>query len=439
MRPGQGRVQQKTLDKSRQFSHVATRKRFAHTAHSFTSDILMQIGFVRAALVLGLLAAVGPFAIDLYLPATPQIVKDLNTDDAGAHMTFTVYFIAFGLAQLFYGPIADWLGRRPPIFLGLVVFIAGSAICAMATDISMMTLGRFVQALGAAAPMVIVRAVVRDLHTGTEATRLMALVMLVISISPLLAPLTGSFIIAFGSWRMIFAALGLIALFAMIFTALRLPETLPAAKRVPINATALFRSTIYLMKDFRFLGLTMIGGFGLASFFVFIASAPLVYMTQYALTPTGFSLVFAFNAIGFFTASQFAANLGQRFGMGRVAFWAVCGFAASTSTLFGLVWLGFDDLPVLMALFFLGNSCLGLVIAPTMVMALEEHGEHAGMASSLGGTFQMVAGGLMILIFSPFFDRTALPLVGAVAACALIAFVLALLTLRPQPEAQAPA
>ncbi|MBG6207762.1 DHA1 family bicyclomycin/chloramphenicol resistance-like MFS transporter [Labrenzia sp. EL_126] len=399
----------------------------------------MQIGFVRAALVLGLLAAVGPFAIDLYLPATPQIVQDLNTDDAGAHMTFTVYFIAFGLAQLIYGPIADWLGRRPPIFVGLVVFIAGSVICAMATDISMLTLGRFVQALGAAAPMVIVRAVVRDLHTGTQATRLMALVMLVISISPLLAPLTGSFIISLASWRMIFGALALIALLAMVLTALRLPETLPADRRSPINAAALLRSTVYLMKDARFLGLTMIGGFALASFFVFIASAPMVYMTQYALTPTEFSLVFALNAVGFFAASQFAAGLGQKHGMGRVAFWAVCGFAAATSTLFALVWLGLDDLPVLMVMFFLGNSCLGLVIAPTMVMALEEHGEHAGMASSLGGTFQMVAGGLMILICSPFFDRTALPLVSAVAACAFIAFVLALLTLRPQPEGNAPA
>ncbi|MEM9634398.1 MAG: multidrug effflux MFS transporter [Pseudomonadota bacterium] len=399
----------------------------------------MQIGFVRSAIVLGLLAVVGPFAIDLYLPATPQIVRDLQTDDAGAHLTFTVYFIAFGVAQLVYGPIADSVGRKPPIFIGLAVFIAGSAICAMADDVTALTWGRFVQAVGAAAPMVIVRAVVRDLHTGTAATRLMALVMLVISISPLLAPLTGSFIISFGSWRLIFGALGLIALLAMILTALQLPETLPRDMRSRIDATALIRSTIFLLRDGKFMGLTLIGGFSLASFFVFIASAPMVYMTTYELTPTGFSLVFAANAVGFFAASQFAAGLGQKFGMGRVAFWAVFGFAAATSSLFMLVWLGFDDLPVLMSLFFVGNTCLGLVIAPTMVMALEEHGEHAGMASSLGGTLQMVAGGLMILICSPFFDRTPLPLVGAVATCALTAFVIALLTLRPEPQGNAPA
>lgn len=392
----------------------------------------MQIGYVRSAVVLGLLAAVGPFAIDLYLPATAEIVRDLQTDDAAVHMTFTVYFIAFGIAQLVYGPLADRFGRKPPVFLGLAVFILGSFLCATAPDVSALTVGRFVQALGAAAPMVIVRAVVRDLHTGTQATKLMALIMLVFSVSPMLAPLTGSLIIEFGSWRLIFTALGVIALAAVLQMALLLPETLPADRRARIDPVAMVRSAVYLLRDAKFLGLTLIGGFSLASFFVFIAAAPLVYMTQYELSPMAFSLVFALNAVGFFASSQFAAMLGQRFGMARVALLAVCGFAAATSLLAVLVWAGIDDLPVLMALFFIGNSCLGQVIAPVMVMALEEHGEHAGMASSLGGTFQMVAGGVMILICTPFFDRTALPLTGAVAACALIALVLALLTLRPE-------
>lgn len=394
----------------------------------------MQIGFVRAAIVLGLLAVIGPFAIDLYLPSMPEIVRDLKTDDAAVHMTFTVYFIAFGLAQLVYGPIADRFGRKPPVFLGLAVFVAGSVLCAVAPDVSALTAGRFVQALGAAAPMVIVRAVVRDLHTGSEATRLMALIMLVISISPMLAPLTGSAIIAFGSWRLIFAVLALIALAAMVLMALRLPETLPPERRTRIDPAAMFRSAVHLLRDGKFMGLTLIGGFSLASLFVFVAGAPLVYMTQYQLTPTAFSLVFAFNAVGFFASSQFAATLGERFGMARVALLAVCGFAAATALLVILVWSGIDDLPVLMALLFVGNTCLGQVIAPTMVMALEDHGEHAGMAASLGGTFQMASGGVMILLFSPFFDRTALPLVAAIAVCALAALVLALLTLRPAPQ-----
>lgn len=399
----------------------------------------MSIGFVRSAIVLGLLAVVGPFAIDLYLPAMPQIVADLQTDDVAVQLTFSVYFAAFGVAQLLYGPLADRYGRRPPVFLGLIIYIIGSLMCAWAGDISNLTLGRFVQAIGAAAPMVVVRAVVRDLHTGTEATKLMALVMLVFSVSPLFAPLAGSGIIAFGSWRLIFIILGLLALASMIMIFFQLPETLPADRRIPINAGAMLRSVSYLCKDFKFMGLTLISGFSLASFFVFIASAPLVYMTQYELTPTEFSLVFALGATGFFVSSQFAAPLGERFGMAPVALTGVAGFAAATCALFLLVWNGIDHLYILMGLLFIANSFLGQVIAPTMVMALEDHGEHAGMASSLGGTLQMVAGGVMIFICSPFFDRTALPMVGAIATCAVLALILAFATLRTSRRRKAAA
>jgi DHA1 family bicyclomycin/chloramphenicol resistance-like MFS transporter len=225
----------------------------------------------------------------------------------------------------------------------------------------------------------------------------------------------------------------------MVMVFFQLPETLPPERRSKIDGTAMIRSILYLVKDARFLGLTFISGFALASFFVFIAAAPLVYMTQYELTPTGFSLVFAFNAAGFFTSSQFAAPLGERFGPARVAFAGVGGFAAATTTLFVLVWSGIDGLPVMMALLFIANSFLGQVIAPSMVMALEAHGRHAGMASSLGGTLQMMSGGVMIGICTPFFDRTTLPLTGAIAACALITMVLAVLTLRPASQGNAPA
>lgn len=399
----------------------------------------MQIGFVRSAVVLGLLACVGPFAVDLYLPALPQIADDLGTTIAAAQFTFTAYFLAFGVAQLVYGPLADWVGRKPPIYAGLIIFIAGSAVCAFAPDILWLTVGRFIQALGAASVMVIPRAVIRDLHTGTDATRLMALIMLVISISPMLAPLTGSAIIAVGSWRLIFVALAGAAIIAMALTAFQLPETLAPDKRVPMRGGAMLRGCIDLLKDGRFLGLTFIGGFGMASFFVFIASAAFVYMTHYGLSPTGFSLAFALNAIGFFATSQMAAGMGQRFGMARAAFFAVLGFAVTSCLLLVLVALGNDSLWLVMALLFLGNAFMGLVIAPTMVMALDDHGENAGLASSLGGTLQMVAGGLMIVASSPFFDGTVLPMVGAIALCSVLSLVFAALTLGPDLKNSAPA
>ena len=179
------------------------------------------------------------------------------------------------------------------------------------------------------------------------------------------------------------------------------------------------------------MGLTMLGGFGMASFFVFIASASFVYTESFGLSPTGFSLAFAINALGFFAASQAAAGLGVRFGMARVVVLATAGFAATTTLLLVITLAGFGALAVIIGFLFVANAFLGLVIPTTMVMALDPHPDIAGLASSLGGTLQMVAGGLMITLAGPFFDGTPLPMVATIALCGALAFAAATLTLRP--------
>ena len=165
-----------------------------------------------------------------------------------------------------------------------------------------------------------------------------------------------------------------------------------------------------------FIGLTLIGGFAMSSFFVFIASASFVYTEQFGLSPTGFSLAFALNAIGFFAASQMAASLGERFGMARVVGTAVTAFAAVTTALFLVALAGYATLPVIIAMLFVGNAFLGVVMPTTMVMALDPHPDIAGMASSLGGTLQMVTGGAMMAVAGQFFDGTAVPMLGVIAA-----------------------
>ena len=390
----------------------------------------MQTSFVRTAVILGLLSCVGPFAIDMYLPALPAVATDLDASISSVQVTLTAFFIAFGVSQLVYGPAADWYGRKPPLYAGLVIFIIGSLACAFAPSIGWLTVARFIQCVGAAAVMVIPRAIIRDMHTGTEATRLMALVMLVISVSPMLAPLAGSGLIKVWDWRAIFVLLMAAGAASLLLTAFLQPETLKAEKRVPIETRTLLAGSKTLLSDPYFMGLTFIGGFGMASFFVFIASASFVYTKQYGLTPTGFSIAFAINAIGFFGASQMAAGLGERFGMARVVAGATAGFAVFTVLLFALTLAGFGTLPVLVGLLLCANACLGLAVPPVMVMALDPHGDIAGLASSLGGTLQMLAGSLMIALASPFFDGTALPMVTAIMICAICAFILARLVLR---------
>lgn len=386
----------------------------------------MQNSFLRVAIVLGLLSAVGPFAIDMYLPALPAIAEGLDTTVAATQLTLTLYFVAFGVAQMFYGPLADQIGRKRPLLIGLSIFIVGSVGSALAQSVEALTAFRFVQGLGGAAVMVIPRAIIRDMYTGPNATKLMALIMLVTSVSPMLAPLVGSGLIALGHWRGIFWALAIAAILGFLITVFAQPETHPPERRTPVKLAAMRDGVKILVRDPIFMGLTLVGSFAISSFFVFLASASFVYAESFGLSPTQFSLAFAANAVGFIGASQLAGPLGQRFGMLPVMRVAVIGFAVMTCALLALTLAGLGSLFVVVGMLFAGNAFLGLVIPTSMVIALDAHGEHAGLASSLGGTIQMVAGGLMIVASGPFFDGTALPMVASIALCAVLALGVAL-------------
>ena len=388
--------------------------------------------YARNAITLGLLAAIGPFAIDMYLPALPTIASDLGASTAATQMTLMAFFVAFGICQVIYGPVSDMVGRKPPLYVGLALFILGSIGCAAAGSIGWLILFRLVQGMGASSVMVIPRAVIRDLHTGIEATKLMSLVMLVLSVSPILAPLVGSALIVPFGWRAVFVAVTIVAVLGVVMAAFALPETRQPKDRIAVSLGSVLGGFGQLFRHGRFLGLTFIGGLGMASFFAFLASSSFVYIGHFGLTPTQYSLAFSLNAVGFIGASQFAARLGMRFGMARVVATAVSCFAFFALVLFVLTVAGVDRLPVLIGLLFLAFACLGLVVPTTMVLALEDHGPIAGMASALGGTLQMVSGGIVIVIVSLFFDGTALPMVATIALCAVGAFTLSRITLRPR-------
>ena len=392
----------------------------------------MTSTFIRNAIVLGLLSAVGPFAIDMYLPALPTIAASLATSTGATQMTLMAFFVAFGVCQIAYGPVSDMVGRKPPLYFGLALFVLGSIGCAAAPTIGWLIGFRFLQGLGASAVMVIPRAIIRDLHTGPEATRLMALVMLVFSVSPILAPLAGSALIVPFGWRAVFVAAILFAGLALVLTATLLPETRLRKDRVPVGIGSLLEGFGVLLRNGRFLGLTFIGGFGLGSLFAFLAGSSFIYINHFGLTPTQYSLAFSVNAIGFFGSSQFAAGLDARFGIARVVTAAVCAYAFFAFALLAVTTAGLDSLPWLMTLLFLVFTGLGLVIPSTMVLALEEHGRIAGMASALGGALQMVASGLVVVVVSLVFDGTALPMVSVIAFCALGALTLTLITLNPR-------
>lgn len=386
--------------------------------------------YTKNAIVLGLLSAVGPFAIDMYLPALPSIATDFQTSMAATQMTLTAYFFALGLCTIAFGPVSDMVGRKPPLYFGLVLFIVGSIGCALAPDIHWLIGFRVLQGVGAAAMTVMPRAIIRDLHTGVEATRLMALVMLVFSVSPILAPLFGSALIVPFGWRAVFVGVTVAAVAGLAMTVAFLPETRPAQDRIKISAASVLGGFGRLLTNGRFMGLTFIGALGMASFFAFLANSSFIYIDHFGLTPTQYSLGFSVNAIGFIGTSQFAARLGARYGISRMVRVACMLYALFAMILFAVTAAGVDDLAVLIVLLFMTFAFLGLVIPSTMVLALDDHGPIAGIASALAGTLQMLTGGLVIAIASLFFNDTALPMVAMIALCACGALAFSLVTLR---------
>ncbi|KQV30847.1 MFS transporter [Rhizobium sp. Root1203] len=389
----------------------------------------MTAPFFRIALILGLLSAIGPFAIDMYLPALPSIGQDLGADNSVTQLTLLAFFISFALAQLLYGPISDTWGRKLPLYLGIGIFALASVGCALATNIETLIVFRFLQGIGGAAGMVVPRAIVRDMHTGVQAARLMSLLMLVFSISPILAPLTGSAVIQFYGWRGVFWAVTIAAFIGLVLLATQLDETRSREDRVGSGLKSAMAAYALLLRDRNFMTLTFIGGLGISGFLVYLANSSFVLIEHYGLTPTQYSFAFSVNAVSFFTVSQATGWLGERFGLVRVMRLAVTAFSFVMIILAVLMAAGFDQLPVLVAFLFVGYGFLGLVIPTSAVLALEDHGEIAGTASSLMGTLHFVIAAVAMVISALFADGTALPMTVGIALCALFAFLLTQATL----------
>ncbi|MBX9454821.1 MAG: multidrug effflux MFS transporter [Rhizobium sp.] len=389
----------------------------------------MTASFYRPAIVLGLLSAIGPFAIDMYLPALPEIGRDLGSTASVTQLSLLAFFVSFALAQLVYGPLSDMWGRKLPLYLGITIFAFASIGCAIAPDVETLIAFRFLQGIGGAAGMVIPRAVVRDMHTGVEAARLMSLLMLVFSISPILAPLTGSAVIEFYGWRGVFWAVMAAAFIGLLLLSTQLEETRPEHLRRESSVGAALRGYGMLLRDRNFMTLTSIGGLAITSFMIFLAYSPFVLIEHYGLTPTQYSIAFSINAVSFFTVSQFTGMLGARFGLKRVMRLALSGFALTMVVMALAMNSGLGGFYTLAAFLFVGYGFLGLVIPTSAVLALDDHGEIAGTASSLMGTLHFVISGVAMVLVGLVFDGTPYPMISGIALAAVLAFVLTQMTI----------
>lgn len=389
----------------------------------------MQTRLLRVALILGFISAIGPFAIDMYLPALPTIAKDLNATEAGVQFSLMVFFLASALMQLVCGPLSDIFGRKMPLYLGLVLFGIGSIGSAMATNIEMLIAFRFLQGVGASAGMVVPRAVVRDLYTGVNAARLMSLLMLVFSISPLLAPLTGSFVIDGFGWRGVFWVMLLASILGLALVAFAQEETRPAENRISGGVGRAFRGYAMLIRDGKFIGFSCIGGFCMAAFFVYIANSSFIFIETYGLSPREYSLVFSLNAIPFFAVSQLNGMLASRIGLKTVVSYAATGYFITAVIMVLATMFISQDLWMVMGFLFVSNGFLGLVLPGVSVLALDDHGEIAGTAAALLGTLQLVVAAAAMGLSTLIMNGYVLPMLIAIALCGFFGLVLTYLTI----------
>lgn len=373
--------------------------------------------------------AIGPLAIDMYLPALPALQAEFGTSAGRVQQTLSAYLLGLALGQLAFGPLADRYGRKPPLLGGLAAFAIASAGCALAGTIEDFVLLRFLQALGGASGMVVIRAVIRDRFDEIQSARVLSLMMLVMGAAPILAPLGGGWLLVNGSWHWIFAFLAGFSLLCIALVALLLEESHPVHRRSRSLGRAL-AGALPLFADVRFLGpvIVFIGAFG--CFFAYLAAAPFVFIQTFGVPADRFGWYFGANAGGFIAVSQLnrrvVARLGTRRTLGLgVALLSLFAFLLLALSASGV--LGFAG--VFMPMFFIVAS-VGFIASNASAIAMAPFGERAGGASSLLGATQSAFGVLASAAVGWIGGSGAVPMASVIATCAAIALASYLLLVR---------
>jgi MFS transporter, DHA1 family, multidrug resistance protein len=379
--------------------------------------------YYRLALILGALTAVGPLAIDMYLPSLPTIAREFASTPAAVQASLAAYYIGIAIGQALYGPLSDRVGRKPALYLGLSIFFIASLGCATATGVQMLIAFRFLQALGGCAPIVVPRAVVRDYFDQHGSVRMLSMLMLVMGLAPILAPLIGGQLLINFGWRSVFWVLATysIALLTLVWTLLR--ESLPRERRRRQPIGVVLGIYARLARDRAYMGYALSGALIFAGLLAYIAGSPFVFIEIFHVPPQRFGLFFGTNALGIIAGSQINRWLAGRMDTRRIVRTML--IVAMTSGLVMLfdAWSGFGGFPGILVPLFCFISSHGFVLPNTTALAMAPHGQVAGSASALLGTLQFVLGSASGSLVGAFANGTAVPLAAVVAGCGVTAFL----------------
>lgn len=372
-------------------------------------------------LILGMLTAIGPFSIDMYLPAFPDIARSLDTTIAQVMLSLSSFFIGISAGQLIYGPLLERFGRKKPLYVGLSIYLFASIGCAMATSVDALILFRFLQALGACAGMVAARAMVRDLFEVKDNAKIFSLLMLVVAVSPIIAPTLGGYITSILGWQYVFVMLIFVALVILIGVYFLLPESRKPDRDFSLKPRPIIKNFMSIIVHPQFYTYALTGAISAAGLYAYISGSPHVFMELFKVSEQQYGWIFALIAMGLIGASQINTVLLKNYHSEQIIKVALTCQCIIGMILAGTSYLGWSDLFVTIFLIFIFLCCQGFIFPNTSALCLAPFGHKAGSASALMGAIQMCIGAAASALVS-FLQNYFSPMTGVMAFCAIAAF-----------------
>lgn len=381
-------------------------------------------------LMMGLLTAIGPLSIDMYLPAFPAIAKSLHTTVSDVALSLSSFFIGISGGQLLYGPLLERYGRKKPLYAGLCLYFLASVCCAFVQSVDILIMCRFFQALGGCVGMVAARAMVRDLYDVKENAKVFSTLMLVVAVSPIIAPTLGGYITAALGWRYVFAALILVVLVILIGTYFLLPESKKPDPHFSLKPLPILRNFASVLANRQFITFALTGAISYSGLYAYIGGSPYVFMEIYRVSEAQFGWIFAVIAAGLIGASQ-ANNIALKYFTSE----HIIRVASFCQSIIGIILVclalsGVNSLLLTVLLIFGFLSCQGFIFPNSTALALATLGHNAGNASALVGAIQMSIGACAAAIVSILHNHSTLPMSGIMCCCAITAFIVFILAKR---------
>jgi DHA1 family bicyclomycin/chloramphenicol resistance-like MFS transporter len=384
--------------------------------------------------ILGALSTISPFAIDMYLPAFPQVADALHTTTARVALSISSYFAGLAAGQLFYGPLLDRFGRKLPLYAGLILFIVASLLCLCSRTVEWLIALRFVQALGGCAAQVAGMAMVRDFFHANETAKIISLLILILSVSPLLAPSVGVFVAVQFGWQSVFIVLASFVVLMLAVSKWLLPEGYKPDRTVSLRLLPILRNYAEVLREPQFLTYALSGAFAFSGLLVYVASSPIVFMEVFHVSAQQFGGIFAGLAVGFVGSNQINVFLLRKFSseqIYRATLLVVCPVALLLLVGTAVGWCG---LPSTLVLLFIALSSLGLAFPNAAALSLVPFERNIGSASAMLGFLQIGVSGLASAIIGIFNSHTMMPVALILAVMSWLGFAILLIGKRRIPQ-----